>query len=202
MSRPPCAAKVPPRGRAWRRALVSHGGFGNGHKGCSGLAPPSSSRSGQRLSLTRSTWARFFWPSRARSPSSRCGYRLAYRARATPRGGAGRICVKETIRPDSISDGFGRGAQRDRPVDPKPVDSASDGPSRSFVVPSLISDAVDAYVVRRLNARLQFLLMQRRADAPFGSSWQASHPRIRPEQTAISAAERALAETARLVART
>ena len=28
-------------------------------------------------------------------------------------------------------------------------------------MPSLISDAVDAYVVRRLNARLQFLLMQR-----------------------------------------
>jgi dATP pyrophosphohydrolase len=70
------------------------------------------------------------------------------------------------------------------------------------VVPSLISDAVDAYVVRRLNARLQFLLMQRRADAPFGSSWQAIHARIAPEETAIIAAERALAETTGLVART
>jgi dihydroneopterin triphosphate diphosphatase len=111
--------------------------------------------------------------------------------------------VKETIRPDSIWGGFGRrGAQRDRPDDPKSVDSAGDGPGRSFAVPSLISDAVDAYVVRRLNARLQFLLMQRRADAPFGSSWQAIHARIGPEETAIIAAERALAETTRLVART
>jgi dATP pyrophosphohydrolase len=70
------------------------------------------------------------------------------------------------------------------------------------VVPSLISDAVDAYVVRRLNARLQFLLMQRRADAPFGNSWQAIHARVGAEETAIMAAERALAETTGLVART
>jgi dihydroneopterin triphosphate diphosphatase len=69
-------------------------------------------------------------------------------------------------------------------------------------VPSVISDAVDAYVVRRLNARLQFLLMQRRADAPFGNSWQAIHARVESEETAIMAAERALAETTGLVART
>ena len=62
-------------------------------------------------------------------------------------------------------------------------------------LPTLISDAVDAYVIRRLNARLQFLLLQRRADAPFGSSWQAIHARVAPEETAIIAAERALAET-------
>ena len=67
-------------------------------------------------------------------------------------------------------------------------------------MPSLISDAVDAYVVRRLNARLQFLLLQRRADAPFGSSWQAIHARVAPEETAIIAAERALAETTGLAA--
>lgn len=69
-------------------------------------------------------------------------------------------------------------------------------------MPSLISDAVDAYVIRRLNARLQFLLMQRRADAPFGGSWQAIHARVEPEETAIIAAERALTETTGLVART
>ena len=69
-------------------------------------------------------------------------------------------------------------------------------------MPSLISDAVDAYVIRRLNARLQFLLLQRRADAPFGSSWQAIHARVAPEETAIIAAERALAETTGLVAPT
>ena len=66
-------------------------------------------------------------------------------------------------------------------------------------MPSLISDAVDAYVVRRLNARLQFLLLQRRADAPFGSSWQAIHARVAPEETAIIAAERALCGDVRVL---
>lgn len=68
-------------------------------------------------------------------------------------------------------------------------------------MPSLVSDAVDAYVVRRLNARLQFLLMQRRADAPFGSSWQAIHARVESDETALAAAERALKETTGLGAK-
>jgi dATP pyrophosphohydrolase len=107
------------------------------------------------------------------------------------------------IRLDSIWGGFGRhDALRDHPGDPVLLELASDGPGRSFAVPSVISDAVDAYVVRRLNARLQFLLMQRRADAPFGNSWQAIHARVGSEETAIMAAERALAETTGLVART
>jgi dATP pyrophosphohydrolase len=111
--------------------------------------------------------------------------------------------VEETIRPDSIWDEFGRReGQRVRPDDSLPLGLAGDGPGRSFAVPSVISDAVDAYVVRRLNARLQFLLMQRRADAPFGNSWQAIHARVGSEETAIMAAERALAETTGLVART
>jgi dATP pyrophosphohydrolase len=63
-------------------------------------------------------------------------------------------------------------------------------------VPTLVSDAVDAYVIRRLNARLQFLLMQRRADAPFGSSWQAIHARVEPGESALTAAVRALGESA------
>ena len=109
----------------------------------------------------------------------------------------------ETIHPVSTWGECGLGGvQRARPGDPPPVGSIGYGPSRSFAVPSLISDAVDAYVVRRVNARLQFLLLQRRADAPFGSSWQAIHARVEPEETAIIAAERALAETTGLVART
>ena len=67
-------------------------------------------------------------------------------------------------------------------------------------MPSLIADAVDAYVIRRVNARLQFLLLQRRADAPFGSTWQAIHARISPDETAIAAAERALLESCGIVA--
>lgn len=68
-------------------------------------------------------------------------------------------------------------------------------------MPSLVSDAVDAYVIRRVNARLQFLLLQRRADAPLGSSWQAIHARVEPEESALSAAERALRETTGLDSR-
>jgi dATP pyrophosphohydrolase len=63
-------------------------------------------------------------------------------------------------------------------------------------LPTLVSDAVDAYVIRRINARLQFLLLQRRADAALANSWQAIHARVNPEETALSAAERALAESA------
>lgn len=68
-------------------------------------------------------------------------------------------------------------------------------------MPSLISDAVDAYVIRRVNARLQFLLLQRRADAPLGSSWQAIHARVESEESALGAAERVLKETTGLDAR-
>jgi dihydroneopterin triphosphate diphosphatase len=67
-------------------------------------------------------------------------------------------------------------------------------------LPILVSDAVDAYVIRRINARLQFLLFQRRADAPLGGSWQAVHARVNPEETALAAAERALTETAGITA--
>ena len=69
-------------------------------------------------------------------------------------------------------------------------------------MPSLLSDAVDAYVIRRVNARLQFLLLQRRADAPFAGSWQPIHARVLPSETAIAAAERALAESTGLTAAT
>lgn len=67
-------------------------------------------------------------------------------------------------------------------------------------MPSLVSDAVDAYVVRRVNARLQFLLLQRRADAPFGGSWQVLHARVQPTETALAAAERALQDATGLSA--
>jgi 8-oxo-dGTP pyrophosphatase MutT (NUDIX family) len=62
-------------------------------------------------------------------------------------------------------------------------------------MPQVVSDAVDAYVVRRMNARLQFLLLQRRADAPFANTWQSIHVRVDPEESALAAAERALAES-------
>jgi 8-oxo-dGTP pyrophosphatase MutT (NUDIX family) len=69
-------------------------------------------------------------------------------------------------------------------------------------LPTLVSDAVDAYVIRRINARLQFLLFQRRADAPLGNSWQAVHAHVNADETALAAAERALTETAGITAPT
>jgi dATP pyrophosphohydrolase len=69
-------------------------------------------------------------------------------------------------------------------------------------VPSLVSDAVDAYVIRRVNARLQFLLLQRRADASFGNSWQGIHARVEPDETVLAAADRSLAEATGLSAAT
>ena len=81
-------------------------------------------------------------------------------------------------------------------------DGSRDAPEQRAALPSLVSDAVDAYVVRRLNARLQFLLLQRRADAPLGGSWQAIHARVLAEETALAAAERAMADTTGLAAST
>ena len=69
-------------------------------------------------------------------------------------------------------------------------------------MPTLVSDAVDAYVIRRVNARLQFLLFQRRADAALANAWQAIHARVNPNETALAAAERALADTAGIAAPT
>lgn len=60
-------------------------------------------------------------------------------------------------------------------------------------MPTLVADAVDAFVVRRVNARLQFLMLQRRADASFGGSWQILHTRVEAHETALTAADRTLA---------
>lgn len=60
-------------------------------------------------------------------------------------------------------------------------------------MPAIVADVVDVYVVRKLHARLQFLLLLRRADDPFGGTWQAVHGGIEPGETAVDAAERAVA---------
>lgn len=61
-------------------------------------------------------------------------------------------------------------------------------------MPIVVSDLVDAYVFRRIHARLQFLLLLRRPDAPLGNTWQAIHERIDPGETAFEAAQRAVLE--------
>lgn len=57
---------------------------------------------------------------------------------------------------------------------------------------SIATDIVDVYVFRRLNARVQFLLLQRRNDVPMAQTWQAFHHEIAKDQTAPEAARAAL----------
>lgn len=57
---------------------------------------------------------------------------------------------------------------------------------------SIATDIVDVYVFRRVNARVQFLLLQRRSDVPMARTWQAFHHEIAEGQTASDAARIAL----------
>lgn len=62
----------------------------------------------------------------------------------------------------------------------------------------IVSDIVDVYVFRRLNARVQFLLLQRRNDVPMGRTWQAFHHEIDASRTVPEAASAALQNLAGL----
>lgn len=57
-------------------------------------------------------------------------------------------------------------------------------------MPQIVADIVDAYIFRRMNARTQFLLLLRRADAALGNTWQSIHEKVEPGETALAAAER------------
>lgn len=59
-------------------------------------------------------------------------------------------------------------------------------------MPKVVSDIVDAYVFRKIHARVQFLLLLRRPDVPLGNTWQAVHDKVGPGETALDAAERAV----------
>jgi dATP pyrophosphohydrolase len=61
-------------------------------------------------------------------------------------------------------------------------------------MPEVVSDIVDVYVFRRLNARVQFLLLQRRADVALGQTWQSFHTHILSDETTLAAATRAVLE--------
>lgn len=60
-------------------------------------------------------------------------------------------------------------------------------------MPHIVADIVDAYVIRRMNARIQFLLLLRRPDAVLGNTWQSIHEKVEPGETARAAAERGVA---------
>lgn len=63
---------------------------------------------------------------------------------------------------------------------------------------SVVTDIVDVYVFRRLNARVQFLLLQRRNDVPMAQTWQAFHQEIPPGVRAPDAARNAVGALAGL----
>lgn len=65
-------------------------------------------------------------------------------------------------------------------------------------MPDIVSDIVDVYVFRRLNARVQFLLLQRRANVPLGNTWQSFHTQIQGRESTIEAGRRAVRELAGL----
>ena len=64
---------------------------------------------------------------------------------------------------------------------------------------TITTDIVDAYVFRKINARIQFLLLMRRADIPLGNTWQSIHERIEPGESALAAAERGVTTRTGLV---
>ncbi|MGN6485268.1 MAG: NUDIX domain-containing protein [Thermomicrobiales bacterium] len=61
-------------------------------------------------------------------------------------------------------------------------------------MPGIVSDIVDVYVFRRLNARVQFLLLQRRHDVAMAMTWQGFHAQIESGENTLDAAKRAVRE--------
>ncbi|MGC4107170.1 MAG: NUDIX domain-containing protein [Thermomicrobiales bacterium] len=61
-------------------------------------------------------------------------------------------------------------------------------------MPGIVSDIVDVYVFRRLNARVQFLLLQRRHDVAMAMTWQGFHAQIERNENTLDAAKRAVRE--------
>lgn len=59
-------------------------------------------------------------------------------------------------------------------------------------MPRVVSDIVDVYVFRRLNARVQFLLLQRRPDVALPHTWQSFHSQIRVGDTTLETVRRAV----------
>lgn len=59
-------------------------------------------------------------------------------------------------------------------------------------MPRVVSDIVDVYVFRRLNARVQFLLLQRRPDVALPHTWQSFHSQVRIGDTTLETVRRAV----------
>ena len=62
-------------------------------------------------------------------------------------------------------------------------------------MPRIISDSVDVYLFRRINGRVQFLLLLRRPEVALGGTWHAVHGKVDEGETAYTAAKRQMRET-------
>ena len=65
-------------------------------------------------------------------------------------------------------------------------------------MPRIVSDIVDVYVFRRLNGRVQFLLLQRKPDVSMANTWQAFHGQVRMGDTTLHTVNRVVREAADL----
>ena len=61
-------------------------------------------------------------------------------------------------------------------------------------MPKIVSDVVDTYVFRTVNARVQFLVVRRRPEVALGDTWQSIHGKIAHGETAVEAARREIVE--------
>ena len=68
-------------------------------------------------------------------------------------------------------------------------------------MPRIVSDSVDVYLFRRVNGRVQFLLLLRRPEVALGNTWHSVHGKIDDNETAHAAAKRRMRETTGIVPR-
>lgn len=62
-------------------------------------------------------------------------------------------------------------------------------------MPRIMSDSVDVYPFRRVNGRVQFLVLLRRPEVALGNTWHSIHSKVGEGETAYGAAMRELRQT-------
>ena len=65
-------------------------------------------------------------------------------------------------------------------------------------MPRVVSDIVDVYVFRRLNGRVQFLLLQRKPEVSMANTWQAFHSQIKLGNTTLETVREVVTDAADL----
>lgn len=65
-------------------------------------------------------------------------------------------------------------------------------------MPRVVSDIVDVYVFRRLNGRVQFLLLQRKPEVSMANTWQAFHSQIKMGDTTLQTVKQVVEDAADL----